>query len=189
MACNLIGADLQHGELATHCMRNHSRLQDPGCRAVSAWGCPATWRLGRSSAASQVGCFTAVRNPACCLLLRCTPCPVHHGRRACSHATCHMNLPASCRCRDLQPPSALASAWPEQRERMLHEVAAVLGSGAGASAASGRSSSTSAAAGPTAEPARTPQDTENTKISGSDEAAESLQRPAAATDHPAAKPD
>ena len=111
------------------------------------------------------GLFHSCAQPCMLPLLRCTL------YSSCASweivCTCHMNLPTSCCCRDLQPPSALASAWPEQREEMLREVATVLGSGAGASAASGRS--TSAAVAPTAEPARTPQNSENTKTSGSDE--------------------
>ena len=90
--------------------------------------------------------------------------------------------------RDLQPPPALASAWPEQRESLLREVAAALGSSPGGVAASGRSS-TSAADDPTAEPVRIPQATEGTKTGSSDEGAKTLQQPAAAGDHPAAEPD
>ena len=61
---------------------------------------------------------------------------------------------------------------------MLQEVAVVLCSGPGELASMGRSS-TSAVADPAAEPARTPQETENTKTSST----------AAASDYPAAEPD
>ena len=133
-----------------------------------------------------VSALCATLHAAFCLVelypMSCTSC------QTTELCTCHIYPSTSCRCRDLQPPPALASAWPEQRESLLQEVAAALGSSPGGVAASGRSS-TSAADDPTAEPVRIPQATEGTKTGSSDEGAKTLQQPAAAADHPAAEPD